>query len=138
MINFIIISSGGNIESCKEVRKIVFCDEQGYSEEEYDELDLTATHILMLKDDKPIATGRIIDCGDYFKLGRIAVLKEYRGKNLGVQLVSEMIIVANRMGATHFKIGAQSYTKAFYEKLGFKQIGEEYYEGHVPHIKMEK
>ena len=139
MINFIIISSGGDIKSCKEVRKIVFCDEQGYSEaEEYDELDKTATHILMMDDDLPIGTGRIIDCGDYFKLGRIAVLKEYRGKNLGFQLVNEMIKIANNMGATTFKIGAQTYAKAFYEKFGFKQIGEEYYEGHVPHIIMVK
>jgi len=139
MIRFNIIPIGGDINSCKVIRKIVFCDEQGYSEdEEFDELDATSTHILMLDGELPIGTGRIIEEDGYFKLGRIAVLKEYRGKNLGFQLVNEMIRIANNMGATQFKISAQTYAKAFYEKFGFKQIGEEYFEGHVPHIKMVK
>ena len=53
----------------KEVRQKVFVDEQGFHNE-FDDVDETATHIL----------------------GRLAVIKEYRGKNIG----SFMVLVSKK------------------------------------------
>ena len=72
----------------RSIREIVFVDEQGF-QEEFDSVDEFATSLVMYDNDKAVATCR------YFKLendtayliGRIAVLKEYRGKGLGAMII---------------------------------------------------
>ncbi len=139
MTEFKTINPGEDISLCRNIRIAVFCDEQGYSqEEEFDLLDDISTHVLMHIDGVPVGTGRVYKEQDgRYKLGRIAVLQEYRGKNYGYAIVRQMIHIARKAGAKHFKISAQTYAQGFYEKLGFQKIGDEYLEGHVPHIAME-
>ena len=72
-------------KQAKEIRQKVFVDEQGF-QNEFDDIDEAATHIVMFDEDKiPIATCRIFwDAKmNTHILGRLAVIKEYRGKNLG-------------------------------------------------------
>ncbi len=66
----------------KEIRQKVFVDKQGFHNE-FNDIDKTASHIVIFDKDKiPIATCRIF--GDTVMnthiLGRLAVIKEYRGK----------------------------------------------------------
>ena len=71
-------------EDAMWVRITVFVDEQGFRDE-FDEIDNIATHLLMLDDsDHPIATCRVFrkDNTDTYIIGRLAVVKEHRGKGL--------------------------------------------------------
>lgn len=126
-------------EEAKNIRITVFVDEQGF-ENEIDEIDNSAVHALLFKDGKAVATARMFekDNGKSFYLGRIAVLKEYRGLNLGSEIVNAMIEKAKALGAEKCEISAQCRAMGFYQKLGFKEFGETYLDEYCPHIHMEK
>ncbi|MDE6182076.1 MAG: GNAT family N-acetyltransferase, partial [Eubacteriales bacterium] len=93
--------------------------------------------IVLYNNEKPFATGRLIEIDEKLFIGRIAILKEYRGLNYGKILLEKLIEKAK----TDFKyneifIHAQSYAKAFYEKVGFISFGEEFLEADIPHLHM--
>lgn len=123
----------------KKIRTNVFINEQGFKNE-FDEIDETATHLVLFDEGKPIAVSRIYQ-GENAKswhIGRVAVVKEYRGKGFGkiVMLTSEH--EAQRLGAKEITVSAQVSAKKFYKSLGYSQKGEEYYDEHCPHIDMTK
>lgn len=122
----------------REIREEVFVKEQEYPIElEFDEADENCWHLVLTDNEKAIATARLLKLSEgVFKPGRIAVLKEYRGKNIGAELLTLIIEKAKEMGAKELHIGAQTYAVGFYEKFGFKTTGEEYMDEHIPHIDM--
>lgn len=126
-------------EESKTVRRTVFVDEQGYTEaEEFDEIDNLVPHLVLLDGDKPVATGRLIMQPDKTaKLGRIAVLKNYRGQHLGAKIVEELLKRAKTEGATRAYVSAQTYAVPFYNRFGFKEYGSEYLDGKIPHTDMD-
>ena len=66
---------------------------------EFDDYDKIATHILVKDQDKIIGTGRLFPYlgNDDYKLGRIAVLKEYRGNGYGLRLWKHVIEYMNNV-----------------------------------------
>ncbi|HHX71685.1 MAG TPA: GNAT family N-acetyltransferase [Clostridiales bacterium] len=123
----------------RNIRKLVFEDEQGFIDE-FDEIDEMAYHLVLMAEDRPVACGRIFpaDEPDTFKLGRLAVLKEYRGLGLGVKTVLALEEKAKSLGAKGIMLSAQERARGFYESLGYKAEGDIYYEEYCPHIKMTK
>jgi Predicted acyltransferase len=139
MYTFKLIKGNEDISDVINLRKEVFCDEQGYShEEEFDELDLTAVHVLMCgSDNTVIGCGRILDeNNNIFRLGRICIKKSYRSQHLGHNLMRFMIDFVKKQGALSILIGAQERVKGFYETFGFVPFDDVYMDGHVPHIAM--
>ncbi len=129
-----------DLSQCYSVREAVFINEQSTPRDiEIDGNDHLATHLLLLEDNKPIATCRMLPLGNnIYKIGRICVLKEYRGKQIGKKLVNSMIEKSKQYGAKQLIIGAQIHAVEFYKKLGFSTTGEEYMEANIPHIDMIK
>lgn len=126
-----------DLRDAHEIRKMVFIEEQNVPEEvERDKLDVSSTHIIFYNDDVPIATGRMIFRGDSCSLGRIAVIKEYRGKNIGKMLVENLVKKSFELGAQEIHIHAQKHAERFYERLNFIPYGELFYEGGIPHVSM--
>lgn len=126
-------------EDARYIRNTVFIEEQGF-EKEYDEIDSISKHIVIYENGKAIGTCRVffdtdIDC---YHIGRIAVLREYRGKGLGKILVTEGEKVAKAMGGTEVFIGGQVRVKEFYERLGYTAFGEPFMDENVPHIALKK
>ena len=122
------------------IRLEVFCKEQGYTQDqELDEIDYEAKHVLFYKGDQAIATGRIFfDSPDTMHLGRLAVLKPFRGTGIGSKLVTILTEQAKYMGAKKVVLDAQCHAVSFYEKSGYVKRGEEHLDGHVLHQMMEK
>lgn len=137
-MNTIWYAPGEDYPLSREIREEVFVKEQEYPIElEFDEADENCWHLVLTDDEKAIATARLLKLSEgVFKPGRIAVLKEYRGKNIGAELLTLIIEKAKEMGAKELHIGAQTYAVGFYEKFGFKTTGEEYMDEHIPHIDM--
>lgn len=130
--------SAEEIYEILKVRVAVFVVEQNCAYQEIDDKDKYSYHVF-LKDDTGIqAYLRVIDKGVSFEdvsIGRVLTLK--RGCGLGKRILLEGIKVAKeKMKADRIKINAQSYTKEFYEKAGFKQVSEEFLEDGIPHIQM--
>lgn len=123
----------------KKIRMNVFINEQGFKNE-FDETDETATHLVLFDEGKPIAVSRIYkgENAKSWHIGRVAVVKEYRGKGFGkiVMLTSEH--EAQRLGAKEITVSAQVSAEKFYKSLGYSRKGEEYYDEHCPHIDMTK
>ncbi len=116
------------------IRLTVFVNEQQVPEElELDEDDPTAWHAVVLDHGKAIATGRLLRSG---KIGRLAVLKEYRGLGLGGELLKTLVSYGRQEGIKEFLLHAQTSAVGFYERHGFKAIGPVFNEAGIDHIRM--
>ena len=129
---------GQDLSDAHAVRRTVFVEEQGFSQAgEFDEKDADAIHFAGYIDNRPVATGRIVNEGNgRCSLGRICVLKEVRETGQGRQLMRYLIDAAKKEGFQTIIVRAQVRVSGFYEKMGFVKTGEEFYEEHVAHVKM--
>jgi len=66
------------------------------------------------------------------------VLREYRGTGLGRRIMEAMEQKAKELGASRVTLGAQLQAKPFYEKNGYRPLGDVYMDEHCPHEHMEK
>lgn len=129
----------GLTEDVKKVRIEVFVEEQNFLEE-FDEYDATSNHIAFYDEDKIWGICRYFpykDDGTY-KLGRIAIIKEYRGKQLGRFIIKTGEEEIKKLGGKRVILGAQCRAQGFYEKCGYTPYGEVYKEEYCDHIMMEK
>ena len=116
------------------IRLTVFVEEQKVPEAlELDANDPQAWHAIVFENGQAIATGRLIRDG---KIGRLAVLKQYRGQGYGSKLLKALVDHGNNLGILDFYLHAQTSAIGFYEQLGFKQIDSEFNEAGIWHIKM--
>lgn len=130
-------SSAAEFEIVKAIRTCVFTNEQGAdADNEFDEYDKISLFALLYEGDKPVGTARIAETAAGIKIGRIAILKECRGKGYGADIVKAVTDRAFDMGADKVLVDAQNYAVPFYEKLGFKVIGAEITDRGLPHIPM--
>lgn len=126
-------------DDARYIRNTVFIEEQGF-EREYDEIDSISTHIVIYDEGTALGTCRVFfdEALGCYHTGRIAVLKEHRGKGLGRVLVTEGERVAKAKGGKEIYIGGQVRVKDFYERLGYIAFGEEFMDEGVPHIGLKK
>lgn len=123
-----------------KIRKKVFVEEQHVPEaHEYDEYEDIATHFVLQYKGDFVGTVRYryLDDG-VIKVERMAVLPEYRGLRLGHDLMKHVEAHAQVNGAQGTTLNAQSHALDFYKKLGYEQVGDEFMEENIPHIKMSK
>jgi cystathionine beta-lyase len=126
-------------EECKRIRREVFIIGQGIDEKiELDGRDEQAIHFLVRHFGKYIATARIRDIGDHWKVERVAVLKEFRGVGYGKKIMDAIEDYIKKTNPKPITLNAQLEVKEFYEKLGYKPVGHVFHEAGIPHIKMEK
>ena len=119
----------------RAIRTRVFIEEQGVAPDfEWDELDASAVHLLAMQNNQPIACLRIID---FHKIGRMAVLKDWRGMGLGYALLLEAVNVCKNYGNKSIHLSAQTHAIGFYRKAGFKVTSNEYCDVHIPHVDMQ-
>lgn len=120
------------------IRDEVFVVEQQFKEE-YDDIDNHCTYMVMYDRDMPIATCRIYQtASNTYAIGRIAVIKSYRGKGIGSLIVKEAEAHIRKWGGSQSTLSAQIRVRAFYEKLGYVAVGDSYYEEYCEHIRMNK
>ena len=120
-----------------KIREEVFVREQGFREE-FDTVDNSAFHVVLFLDGKAVATCRYFPDGDSYKVGRIAVLKNYRGRNFGSSVLLEAEKQIAMLGGRSVIFHSQLQACGFYEKLGYVPYGEIEPEEGCPHIWMKK
>ena len=119
----------------RAIRTPVFIEEQAVAPDfEWDEIDQTAVHLLAKVDKQAVACLRIID---YHKIGRMAVLKEWRKKGLGVALLLEAVNICKAHGRKSVHLSAQTHAIGFYEKCGFRVTSDIYQDVHIAHVDMQ-
>ena len=135
-ITSIICDYESNIKDISAIRYEVFVDEQNVPVDlEIDGLDGKAKHALAFVDGVPIGTGRILNDGH---IGRVAVLKNYRGLGIGKLIMKDLIKWAQDKNLEKVWLSSQRHAHSFYLDLGFDCVGEIYKEAGIDHIKMFK
>lgn len=122
-------------EALRQVREVVFIDEQQVPlEEEWDDLDASSRHVLARDPDgKPIGTGRLTP---QRKIGRMAVLADWRGHGVGAAMLQALMDTARTLGWTRIGLNAQVSAVGFYERFGFRADGDEFLEAGIVHRPM--
>jgi len=118
------------------IRLVVFVEEQGVPAElEMDEMDAKCIHALAFDDSRAVGTGRLLPDGH---IGRLAVLKEFRGKGAGGALLAKLLEAAKSRGDREVVLSAQVHAVPFYQAYGFELFGEVYEEAGIPHRDMRR
>lgn len=140
MITVKKVESQAELEQAFAIRLSVFVQEQGVPKEiEMDENDQEAIHVIAFEGEEAVGCGRMLVIDPIsVKLGRVAVKKEYRGKDIGTDICEKLFSIAREMNLKQATIHSQVSAKKFYQKLGFIQIGSEFEESGLLHVKMEK
>ena len=124
------------------VRRTVFIEGQDVPEDiEMDGRDEEATHFVAYDPDDEIAVGtarlRFPD-PETAKAERLAVLTAYRGDGLGRELMERLEDEARQQGCSRVCLHAQTTVVAFYERLGYNVVSEEFEQAGIPHVEMVK
>ncbi|HEX5755344.1 MAG TPA: GNAT family N-acetyltransferase [Arenimonas sp.] len=121
----------------RKVRETVFVVEQQVPvEEEWDELDPRCYHVIARDNgNQPIGTGRLTP---EHKIGRMAVMKDWRGKGVGDALMRALVEEAQRRGWSDVSLNAQVQAQPFYARHGFEPYGERFMEAGIEHQAMRR
>ncbi|MBY0499680.1 MAG: GNAT family N-acetyltransferase [Nitrosomonas sp.] len=120
----------------RNIRTTVFILEQQVPVDlEWDEFDIISTHFLVFNNHgEAVGTGRLLPDGH---IGRMAVLKEWRGKGYGSAMLKKILEELRGRQMQKAMLNAQINAVKFYEKFGFQQVSaEKFFEAGIPHVKM--
>ena len=121
-------------DALRAIRKAVFIDEQHVPKDlEWDGQDENCTHFLASVNATPVATARLTAKG---QIGRMAVLREYRGIGIGSRLLAAVIEQARQSGFEQVFLHAQVNVIGFYEKFGFSAEGDIFIDAGIEHRTM--
>ncbi|WP_088066581.1 GNAT family N-acetyltransferase [Gottfriedia luciferensis] len=137
-IHTIVAATDSEIQDALNVRVEVFVEEQQISKElEFDGLDNECIHFVSYDGEKPIAAGRLRLIESTGKVQRICVLKEYRGKKIGNEIMFLIHKTAKEKNLAQLVLSAQESAIPFYEKLGYEITSEQlFFEAGIPHAEM--
>lgn len=105
-------------------------------EEEVDSDDAAALHYIVKEGRRGVGTARLVLKGaGVGKIGRLAVLPEYRRLGIGSALIHH---IRSTDGAhlTELILDAQVAAQRFYERLGFRAEGSIFLDAGIPHVRM--
>jgi predicted GNAT family N-acyltransferase len=125
-------------QAALDVRIAVFVDEQGGPlSDEPDAWDTAARHFVVVSGEKIVGTARLYQVEEgAAKIGRVALLPEYRGRGWGAELLKTLLLQARALGFREAMLDAQTHACPFYERFGFRAVGEEFLDAGIPHRQM--
>lgn len=124
-------------DDLQAVREIVFVQEQKVpAEMERDALDPQCVHVIArTAEGLAIGTGRLTP--DH-RIGRMAVLREWRGNGVGDAMLLALIEQARERGWREVGLNAQASAITFYARHGFLPHGERFMEAGIEHLAMRR
>jgi len=123
-------------DTLRQIREAVFIKEQNVPREvEWDGEDEASIHFLAVNNlGQYIGCARLLVSG---QIGRMAVLQDFRGRDVGAELLKAVVEEGRNSGLDRLFLHAQLYAENFYRKGGFLPIGPEFVEADIPHVAME-
>jgi predicted GNAT family N-acyltransferase len=127
------------VRAALALRHEVFVVEQRVPvEEERDEHDDTALHLVAVEDGRVVATARVVMDGDVARVGRVAVAAAARRRGIASRLIAASEAHARELGARRVTLAAQTGALALYERAGYTPYGERFMDAGIEHLMMEK
>ncbi|MEH6344716.1 MAG: GNAT family N-acetyltransferase [Bermanella sp.] len=119
----------------RDLRELVFIGEQKVTKElEWDGLDDEAQHFIAYQDNAVVGCARLLDGN---KVGRMAVIKSYRGQGIGQKILDHIKRFASQKRTTLLTLSAQCHAYHFYRQSGFGACSSPYEDAGIAHIDME-
>jgi len=139
-VSYKLVTSDSELEAAFEVRKQVFVEEQGISEDlEIDGHEEEALHIVVKDGERVIGTARVLfPAASQAKIERMAVLKPYRRQGIGGGIISFLNEELRSRQVEQVILHAQYSAIPFYRSCGFEESGSSFWEASIRHIKMER
>src|ERR1700733_6886841 len=136
----IAIESPADMKRAHAIRRRGIIEEQNVPEEiEMDADDTHAFHALAILDGVAIGCGRMLEHGaTEVKIGRMAVLREFRKKGVGAQILRFLIERARTRECRKAILHAQLTAEGFYLREGFNAVGGVFDEAGIAHRLMER
>lgn len=137
-----------NISELYEIVKaryeVFACEQEITCENDFDDKDKECIHLFVIDNEngyeKVVGYCRLLPPGlsyDDASIGRVLVLKEYRGKGLAREMMIKAINeIEKNYKVNKITLSAQCYIKELYKSVGFKEVSEQYEEAGIPHVKM--
>lgn len=123
-------------DAASAIRHVVFVEEQRVPvHEELDDNDIHCLHALAHVDGQVIGTGRLLPDGH---IGRMAVLRTWRGSGVGQALLLALVEAARARGHADVALSAQLHAQGFYARHGFVAYGDVYQDAGIAHIAMRR
>ena len=119
------------------LRFAIFVGEQNVpSGIELDDLDAQCVHAVAYDaEGKAIGTGRLLPDG---RIGRMAVVKEWRRMGIGAAIMEALMREARKRGHKEVTLSAQLQAAEFYRGFGFTAEGKVYKDAGILHQAMRK
>jgi predicted GNAT family N-acyltransferase len=135
-----IVTDGVDLQQAFEVRRQVFVREQDISEDlVFDGNDREALHMVVKDGERVIGTARVQFLTDkQAKLERMAILRRYRRKGIGKEMLLFLDTVWKDKQVQQVIIHAQLDVVPFYKLCGFDELGLPFQEAGMKHIEMRK
>ena len=139
-LSYKLVASDRELNGAFEVRRQVFVEEQGISEDlELDDHDREALHMVVKDGERVIGTARVLFLAtSQAKIDRMAILKPFRRRGIGRRIISFMNKELRNRQVEHVVLHAQCSVVAFYKSCGFEELGLPFWEAGIKHIKMQK
>jgi len=139
-LSYKLVAGDRELEGAFEIRRQVFVEEQGISEDlVFDEHDGEALHMVVKDGQRVIGTARVLFLADnQAKLERMAVLRPFRHKGIGKGIVSFLNEELKNRQLEQVILHAQYGVVAFYKSCGFEELGMPFWEAGIKHMKMQK
>ena len=96
-------------------------------------------HVAAYEDDQMIGCCMLVEENpEMVRLRQMAVLNTVQGKGIGRSLMQFAENIARDRGYKKITMHARKNALGFYEKMGYKKVGDEFTEITIPHYSMEK
>jgi predicted GNAT family N-acyltransferase len=135
-----LVTGDVELQEAFEVRRQVFVREQGISEDlVFDGHDREALHMVVKDGERVIGSARVqFLANNQAKLERMAILKRYRRKGIGREMLLSLDAVWKDKQVQQVIIHAQLEVVPFYNLCGFDEVGSPFREAGIKHITMRK
>lgn len=116
------------------VRRAVFIEEQGVPEAmEWEPIDPDCAWFLAEEGSGAVGVARLTPDG---RIGRMAVLADWRGRGIGSALLGQALAEARRRGLDRVQLHGQCHALGFYRRFGFVAEGPAFDEAGIAHRRM--
>ncbi len=119
------------------LRQQVFVIEQDcpYPDLDGRDLEVATRHVVLLEDGAVVGTLRVLDDGEWSRIGRVVVAPAARGRGLAATMMAEAMSLC---GEREVRLDAQTPLAGFYAAYGFEVSGPEFDEDGIMHVPMRR
>jgi predicted GNAT family N-acyltransferase len=133
------VRGGDEMTAALELRRDVFCREQGVPErEELDGRDHEALHLVAVSREEVLGTCRLLFVGPTVQFSRLAIRTHARRRGIATALLELADVETRAGGARRLVLHAQTYARELYERAGYVPRGRVFMEAGIQHVAMEK